>query len=70
MKLKLFIIAWIAAYPTIMLILSVLGPYIMTPEFPFYLRVLIISGCMSFLMIFVSIPLVQKVWHWCASKKR
>lgn len=59
-KWKMAILIWIAIYPTITILFTLLGPQLMKISF-LPLRTLVLTLIVVPLMVFVLIPLLQKL---------
>ncbi|WP_123864606.1 hypothetical protein [Chitinophaga barathri] len=59
-KWKMAVLVWIAIYPTITLLFALLGEHFARIE-PLPLRTLLITGMVVPMMVFLIIPVLQKV---------
>lgn len=60
---KTAIIIWLGIYPTITLILSTLGPYILPLHIPVFLKTLPITLLAVPIMVYLVLPFLQKIFR-------
>jgi antibiotic biosynthesis monooxygenase (ABM) superfamily enzyme len=60
-KYKMAVVIWLAIYPTINLIMWLLGDFLSTLPLP--LRTLVLTLILVPLMVYVLLPLVNKAFH-------
>lgn len=60
---KSAIIIWLGIYPTITILLGVLGPYILPLQIPVYLKTLPITLLAVPIMVYLVLPLLQKIFR-------
>ncbi len=58
-KWKFAVMVWIAIYPTITCVSLIIGPYLQ--EFPIPLRTFVLTLILVPLMVFIIMPLLQKL---------
>jgi uncharacterized protein len=57
-RYKLAVVTWVGAFPTITLLLWVLGPF--TAHWPLVLRAFVLSGLMVFALTWLVLPLLTR----------
>ena len=60
---KTAIIIWLGIYPTITMILTLLGPYLLPLNIPVYLKTLPITLIAVPIMVYLVLPVLQKVFR-------
>jgi antibiotic biosynthesis monooxygenase (ABM) superfamily enzyme len=60
-RYKLFLLAWLAIYPLITAILWLFGSFLAL--FPLPLRTLILTGALVYLMTYIVMPRLTKLFH-------
>lgn len=65
-KYKMAVLIWMAIYPTSNLIFLLVGPWL--DPLPVYLKTLVLSSILVPVMVFLLLPLLQKLFkNWLAA---
>jgi antibiotic biosynthesis monooxygenase (ABM) superfamily enzyme len=65
-RYKIFLLTWLAIYPLITAILWLFGPFLSL--FPLPVRTLILTGVLVYLMTYIVMPKLTKLFHrWLTS---
>lgn len=59
---KMAVVIWLGIYPTITIVLAVIGRYILPLNIPIYLKTIPITLIVVPIMVFIVLPFLQKIF--------